>query len=178
MFEKQTSFTDSLFYDISAWTFPLAFNLDYEKLKSTAAIGDLVENLQPPKGKISAKSSYAYLMEWHEYYTPKALKQLLQKGIRAKVGMKQLSLNGINYDYGTILISVQNQHINKEELYIILNEIAKNSNVTITGVNTGLTKGIDLGSGQFRNLENPKVAMIVGKGVTSYDAGEIWHLFD
>ena len=31
MFQKDTKFKDSLFYDISAWTFPLAFNLDYEE---------------------------------------------------------------------------------------------------------------------------------------------------
>ena len=30
-FQKRTTFQDSLFYDISAWTFPLAFNLDYEE---------------------------------------------------------------------------------------------------------------------------------------------------
>ena len=31
MFEKRTTFQDSLFYDIVAWTFPLAFNLDYAR---------------------------------------------------------------------------------------------------------------------------------------------------
>ncbi len=31
MFQKRTTFQDSLFYDVSAWTFPLAFNLDYEE---------------------------------------------------------------------------------------------------------------------------------------------------
>ncbi|MGB5978929.1 MAG: M14 metallopeptidase family protein, partial [Cyclobacteriaceae bacterium] len=29
IFEKRTSFTDSLFYDVSAWTIPLAFNVPY-----------------------------------------------------------------------------------------------------------------------------------------------------
>ena len=33
MFDTQTKFEDSLFYDVSAWTFPLAFNLNYEFLK-------------------------------------------------------------------------------------------------------------------------------------------------
>ena len=33
MFEKRTTFQDSLFYDISAWTLPLAFNLDYDEKK-------------------------------------------------------------------------------------------------------------------------------------------------
>ena len=29
MFEKRTKFQDSLFYDVSAWTLPLAFDLNY-----------------------------------------------------------------------------------------------------------------------------------------------------
>jgi hypothetical protein len=117
-------------------------------------------------------------MQWHNYYTPKALNSMLQKGLNVKVGMKPFSLNGMNYDYGTILISVQNQTISQQELFNILNEIAIASNVTITGVNTGLTDGIDLGSGQFELVDKPKVALLVGNGVSPYDAGEIWHLFN
>mgnify|MGYP003308195525 CR=1 FL=1 len=33
IFDTQTKFEDSLFYDVSAWTFPLAFNLNYKFLK-------------------------------------------------------------------------------------------------------------------------------------------------
>jgi hypothetical protein len=179
MFEKRTKFTDSLFYDISAWTFPLAFNLNYTELKSTTNVGDLITNLELEKGKVTAKSSYAYLMEWHEYYTPKALNKILQKGLRVKVGMKPFSLNNLQFDYGTILIPVQNQHLNENELYAFLQKTAEKSNLRIIGVNTGLTnQGIDLGSNQFRNIEKQKVAMIIGNGVSPYDAGEVWHLFD
>ncbi|MFD0762401.1 M14 family metallopeptidase [Lutibacter aestuarii] len=178
MFEKRTSFTDSLFYDISAWTFPLAFNLDYTELKSTSLIGDKIENLSLKKGEVTGKSTYAYLMEWHEYYSPKALNIILNKGLRAKVGMKPFSLNGKTYDYGTILIPVQNQHLNENELFNLLQKVALESNININSVSTGLTNGIDLGSNQFRNIEKQKVAMLVGNGISSYDAGEIWHLFD
>lgn len=178
MFDKQTSFTDSLFYDISAWTFPLAFNLNYTSLKSTSNIGELVEDLKLPTGSVTQKSSYAYLMQWHDYYTPKALNLMLQYGLLVKVGMKPFILNGNNFDYGTILISVQNQTISKDKLYELLKSISEVSNVTIYGVDTGLTEGIDLGSGQFNLITKPKVAMLVGNGISPYDAGEIWHLFD
>lgn len=178
IFEKRTQFADSLFYDISAWTFPLAFNLDYSELKSIENIGDLVTDLKLPAGKVTAKSNYAYLMSWHEYYTPKALSMMLQKGIRVKVGMKQFSLNGKNYDYGTILITVQNQVLNENELFTFLDEVAQKSNLNMEGVQTGLTEGIDLGSNYFKLIEKPNVALIVGRGVSPYDAGEIWHLFD
>jgi hypothetical protein len=178
MFETRTTFQDSLFYDISAWTFPMAFNLDYAYLSSENDKGVAIKTVAFTKGKVTVKSRYAYLMEWHEYYTPKALNQILNKGIRAKVGLKPFSLNGQNFDYGTILIPVQNQQLSEDEIFTALNEIAKNSHVDIIGVDTGLTQGIDLGSSMFKTLKPQKVAMLVGNGFTPYDAGEIWHLFD
>jgi hypothetical protein len=178
MFEKRTTFQDSLFYDVSAWTFPLAFGLDYEENISTSNAGEKVENLEMKTGTVSSKGNYAYLMEWHEYYTPKALNAILNSGLRAKVGLEQFSMNGKDYDYGTLLIPVQNQNKSATELYAFLQKIAEDSHVQIDAVKTGLTEGIDLGSRKFRNLKQPKVAMIVGEGISSYDAGEMWHLFD
>lgn len=178
MFEKRTTFQDSLFYDISAWTFPLAFNLDYTEGISLGYAGEKIEDLKLPEGKVTSKSDYAYLMEWHEFYSPKALNEILKNDLRAKVAMKQFSLEGKDFDYGTIMIPAQNQDMSSDEVYSVLQKIAKNSHLTIDGVSTGLTKGIDLGSNNFRALEQPKIALIVGNGVSSYDAGEIWHLFD
>ena len=178
MFEKRTKFQDSLFYDVSAWTFPLAFGLDYSETITMSAAGAKVDELKLHTGQVSSKSNYAYLMEWHEYYSPKALNTILGKDLRAKVGMKQFSMNGKSYDYGTILIPVQNQKLSSDELYDFLKIIAAESHINIDAVSTGLTEGIDLGSNQFRALEQPKVAMLVGDGIRSTDAGEIWHLFD
>ncbi|TBN04740.1 zinc carboxypeptidase [Hyunsoonleella flava] len=178
MFEKRTSFRDSLFYDISAWTFPLAFNLDYANNVATSNLGNEVKDLKLKDGAVTSKSNYAYLMEWHEYYSPKFLNEVLSKGTRVKVALKQFSINGIDYDYGTILIPVQNQKLKADELHSFLQKVAKESHVTVNSVSTGLTQGIDLGSRNFKTLEKPEIALIVGSGISSYDAGEIWHLLD
>lgn len=85
---------------------------------------------------------------------------------------------GKDYDYGTIMIPVQNQKYNATDLHTILSKLAKESHVTIDAVNTGLTEGIDLGSSNFKALSKPKIALLVGDGISSYDAGEMWHLFD
>ncbi|NND16114.1 MAG: zinc carboxypeptidase [Eudoraea sp.] len=178
MFEKRTTFTDSLFYDISAWTFPLAFNVDYAEVSSLSNAGAVIENLEKPKGAVVNKSQYAYLFEWHEYYTPKALHKIVQKGLRAKVGKSPFTLNDVKYDYGTIMIPVQNQKLDADALYTFLQEVAEESQIKITGVNTGVTRGIDLGSNDFDPVKKQKVAILVGNGIRAYDAGEIWHLFD
>lgn len=177
IFEKRTTFQDSLFYDISAWSFPLAFNLDYAET-STSNAGPVISDLKFKSGGASSKSYYAYLTEWHEYYTPKFLYALLEKGIRAKVSQKQFKANGKSYDYGTLMIPVQNQKLTEAELYTTLNKLAQESHLNLDAVSTGLNDGIDLGSNNFRPLETPKIALLVGDGMTSYDAGEIWHLLD
>lgn len=178
MFEKRTTFKDSLFYDISAWTFPLAFNVDYSELTSLGNAGPEISELAPLSGSVSAKSNYAYLFEWHEYYTPKALNTITQKGIRAKVAKSPFTVEGKTYNYGTIMIPVQNQDLNATELHEFMQKVATESNLSVTSVGTGLTKGIDLGSNDFDPIKKQKVAILVGDGIRSYDAGEIWHLFD
>jgi hypothetical protein len=178
MFDVRTQFKDSLFYDVSAWTFNHAFGVDYAENISLAKAGKEITDLKMNTGGVSSKSDYGYLMSWNEYYTPKALNAFLQKGLRAKVSMKNFKNGGISYEYGTIFIPVQNQKFNASDLYQFLNKVAAESHVKITGVSTGLNDGIDLGSNNFSAIKKPKVAMLVGSGIVSYDSGEIWHLFD
>ena len=178
MFDARTSFKDSLFYDVSAWTFNHSFGVDYAENISLNNAGPEIKTLKINEGSLSEKSNVGYLMPWNEYYTPKALNAILQKGIRAKVSMKNFNNGGNSYDYGTIQIPVQNQKLGSQELYDFLKTVANESHVEINGVSTGLNNGIDLGSSNFKNISLPKVAMLVGSGVNVSDPGEIWHLFD
>ena len=178
MFEKRTKFRDSLFYDVSAWTLPLAFGLNYNYSSNTSNLGSEVTSMSFPEGKVSAKSNYAYLFEWDEYYTPKLAYELLKRGLRAKVSLKPFKQNGKNYDYGTIMVPVQNQKKSAETMYTLMGNLAKETGVNIDAASTGLTEGIDLGSNNFKALRKPKIAVIIGDGINSYDAGEIWHLLD
>lgn len=178
MFDVRKQFQDSLFYDVSAWTFNHSFGVDYAENVSLNKAGSEVKTLRFKEGGVYAKSNYGYLMPWNEYYTPKALNTILQKGIRAKVAMKNFKNGGISYDYGTIFVPVQNQKLDSNELYKFLNKVADESHLMMTGVSTGLNEGTDLGSNNFRNVRVPKVAMLVGNGITVSDPGEVWHLFD
>ena len=178
MFEKRTEFKDSLFYDVSAWTLPLAFNLDYNQNIPTDKVGEKITTLTKPGATAPKYSEYGYLMQWHDYYTPKALNMLLKKGIRAKVGMTPFTSQEKEYDYGTILIPVQNQDLSPKDIAKAIEEIVAQTGVTIDPANSGQTQKVNLGSNQFKALKLPKVAMLVGDGINPYDAGEIWHLFD
>ena len=184
MFYTQTEFKDSLFYDVSAWTFPLAFNVNYSftdnlsKSSVSKLFGEEVTETKKPVGYVDSKSEYAYLFEPHEYYAQAAVYHLIKEGIRIKTATRKFSINGKEFDFGTYLIPVQNQSMNSEDIYNKLLEISNTYNINFESQATGITSGIDLGSDYFIIVNEPKIGLIVGDGVRSYDAGEIWHLLD
>ncbi|MBY0435711.1 MAG: zinc carboxypeptidase, partial [Cyclobacteriaceae bacterium] len=126
MFGKITQFKDSLFYDISSWTLPLAFNLDYEELKAPPALGEKVTQLQMPVGKIiGEKSKYAYVFETYGYYSPRALYRLTSHGIRTKVSTDPFyHASGKRFEPGAIMVSLDNQDKNPDQIEVYIREIA------------------------------------------------------
>ena len=184
MFYTQTKFKDSLFYDVSSWTLPLAFNINYDYTDglSQSNISSLIDNevddLIKPNGMIDNKSDYAYIFEPHDYYTQAAIYKILDEGLRVKTATRKFSIKGKNYDYGTYMIPVQNQELSSDEIYELLSKISLDHNVDFESHSTGITDGIDFGSNNFAIVRQPKIGLIVGDGVRSYDAGEIWHLLD
>ena len=177
IFDRQLQFKDSLFYDISAWSFDLAFNLNFESLPSLENAGAAYDPIVK-KGLVSKKSDIGYLLEWTDYNSPKLLNQLLAKGLRVRSTKKPFTHNGKTFSYGSLLIPIQNQELNSEEIFNYLNQIIPDYAIEITAVETGFTDGINLGNPNFVTLTQPKVAMLVGQGVDPTDAGEIWHMFD
>ncbi len=183
IFERQTTFKDSLFYDISAWNFDLSFNTDLawiNDINSMKILGDQITELTLPKGNLTSRSTYAYAINWDQYFAPGAVNGLLQKGLILKVATDPFSTQeGEMYDRGTILIPIGIQNMGEDELFELLGKYASNYHLKINAISSGLsTSGIDLGSSSFSNLRKPTIAMLVGDGVNEYDAGEIWHLLD
>lgn len=183
MFNKMTTFQDSLFYDISAWTLPLAFGLDYTEVGSkqyTSSLqGEKFTN-NFPHGTRHGKSKYAYVFEWQGYYAPRALHRLMEAGVKTKVSNEVFySPEGKRFERGSILIYAQGQEDKWQDVENLLESIVHEEGVDVYGLSTGLDyRGVSLGSRTFEPLEQPRLAMIVEGGVSSSEAGEVWHLLD
>jgi hypothetical protein len=188
MFERRTEFTDSLFYDISTWTLPYAFNLPFAELSreqfSQNMLGSrIVQPVLQSGSVIGGKSNYAYMFEWDEYYAPRALYRLQSMGIRTKVASRPLSAvtaDGIKeFSYGSVLVALGIQNVSEELVYEIMATAAEEDGVDIYNISRGLSaSGIDLGSPGMNNLEKPRIAILAGTGVSNLEVGEIWHQLD
>jgi len=183
MFEKRTTFEDSLFYDISAWSYLLAFNMDYTELNASGYNTNMhgkafsMDTDFPKGNRIGGKSNYAYAIEWHGYYAPRAVYRLLSKGVRTRVAHAPFIDGNKTFDYGTIVIPMGTQDVSQAEIEAILDEIAREDGVEVHAIQSGLTEGINLGSPSFSALREPKIALLVD-GPSSSEAGEFWHLMD
>jgi len=185
LFEPIMKFTDSAFYDISTWVLPMSFNIRYTEVyqgrEFEGLTGTEITQAPPLTGTFLANDdSYAWLFEWDEYLSPKALYQIQKAGIRTRVATRKFVCNvSKEFSYGTILIPSTGQNISGSDLSDLLKSVSRDCGITIYGVSTGLTpNGIDLGSNSFSVLERPSVIMFTGSGASSGDAGEIWHMFD
>ncbi len=186
LFDITNTFADSTFYDVSTWTFPYTFNIQFAQIGALKDIQYSKEKVsaQKPEGEvIVGKSSLAYLFRWNEYTSPTALYQLQNAGLKIKVATEKLSfvINGEEeqFTFGTILIQVSDQHLNENQIFDLISTVSKNTGIDFYGLTTGLSpKGIDWGSNYFIGLNKPEILMFVGGSTRSGDAGEIWHMFD
>jgi hypothetical protein len=185
MFIQRTEFNDAVFYDVSAWTLPLAYNLPYAALEKAPAAGGVLAATAQPAGKlIGGHSDYAYLFNWNAYFAPRALQRLHRAGIMVKgltvpIGAVAADGTRANFGHGAILVPVGMQADKAAQIRAVVDTIVREDAVDVYGCNTGLTpKGVDFGSASFMPLKPAAVALITGDGVDPQECGATWHLLD
>lgn len=181
-FDTLTQFSDSIFYDISAWTMPHAFNLQWSDIPSfsTRMLGEQVDkDFFYIKTEAFTSSSLGYLIAWDDYQAPAAVYALLAKGMRLRVATAGFTKGGKNYGPGTIFLHSESQDLSSNEVFEILKGIAAKYYLHIQSLHTYENlQAFDLGSPQIKPLQMPRPLMIVGEGASAYESGEAWHLLD
>lgn len=186
IFEANTSFPDSVFYDITGWSIVHGYGIQHEGLESgnySDAQGEQVTDLPEREGTVKGgRSDYAYLMKWTDYNAFPVLNELLEEEFTVRTAHKPFTGNIANgeqeFGYGTIVLAVKEQEEHSAtEVYRKLQEVAEEHRVTFYGTETGMTpSGIDLGSNNIQPVEKPEVALVMGEGTSSYEVGEAWFL--
>ena len=185
-FETNDKYLDSVFYDASAWSVSNFYNMKHKPLRSfdinKVTVIDEKQVVSNPK---ISKSSYAYILDWDDYNTPAALNHLHKNGVISYSAYKPFSIKVKNnnqvrsFNYGTVMVPVSKQKVDSEKLFEIVKSTQDKFNIPVFGTETGYSSsGIDLGSNYFRINKKVNVAMLIGDGVSSYEAGEVWHLLD
>ncbi|MDC1108984.1 M14 family metallopeptidase [Flavobacteriaceae bacterium] len=184
-FETYDKYVDSVFYDASAWSMSNFYNMKSKKLKNFNIESEVLSTNNLVKNVKVNKSEYSYILDWDDYNSVATLNYLQKNNLITYSAFKPFSVKVNetsdikNFNYGSILIPVSKQKMSSEKLYKIIKTAQEKFNVPIYNSKSGFSiKGIDLGSNNFRINKPVKVGLLVGEGVNSYEAGEVWHLMD
>ncbi len=180
MMEQRTEFRDETFYDVSAWTQPLAYNLPYAKLKripATADTGPVSSGVAPER------NVPAWAIPWNQLKAPHLLQQLLDAGAKVRTALKPFSAHTTGalqpFAAGTLVIQagIQDESILPEILAVL--DSAALEGLEVFALRSTMTAvGPDLGSVHFPIIRPVKPLIIGGEGTSAYQAGEAWHLLD
>ena len=183
IFENQITYKDSTFYDASTWSLIHAYGLPFTEVKSSMVLAEKVNAPLVLNNTPIVKSNYAYLVSNTDYNIHQFIYALQSEGVFVQTTTRTFSTNingeNMNFGYGSIIISVQQQKVDADILYNIISKASVAANIKVHTVSTGFSNsGIDLGSNYIKTLKKPEAAMIIGNGVAASEAGEIWHLLD
>jgi len=177
LFEPETKLSDSLTYDITAWSLPYARGLDAYALTSKVAVNPYKKVLKENK-KQALDKPYAYVSKWNSIEDVAYLSYLLQKKIKVRFSEKPFTLGKEKYAAGSLLITRAGNE-KKAGFDSILKEAAIKFKRNISEVSSGLSSnGIGFGSNKMSYIKAPKIALLTGKGVSSLNFGAIWHFFE
>ena len=175
LFEPNAKLSDSLTYDITAWSLPYAYGLD--GIATGQIVGSTVAENHSTAVEVP-ENAYAYITDWNSMDDARFLAHLLKKGIKVRTAYAPFSLGGKSYKRGTLIITKSDNEALKN-FGAILKNASKTHHKTLDVANTGFVdSGKDFGSGYVQMIGKPKVAVLTGGPTSSYRFGEIWHFFE
>nr|WP_321233526.1 M14 family metallopeptidase [uncultured Psychroserpens sp.] len=176
LFEPSAKLSDSLTYDITAWSVPYAYGLDAVASKTLVKSN---KNQQKSIPRSIANSGAAgYIVEWHSIKDAQFLAELLKGGFKVRFTEKPFTAQGKTYKRGTlIIVRGDNKKVNNFDNRLV--DIAFTHNRILNAVSSGFsTSGPDFGSPDIKLVNPPKIAMLSGDYTSPYSYGELWHFFE
>ena len=174
---KSAGREDYRFYDITAWSLPLAFGLDAFWTEDTASISATPvtqESLNRARsGSVSGRAQIAYVIPYDTDGAGAMAIRLLQQGHRVSVATKKLTAGGRSFARGSFVLRMSR---NAESVHDAIARLAAETGTTVVAVNNGYNDEGDTGVGSenVQPMQMPKIAMIADEVVDQTSYGSIW----
>lgn len=178
LLEPEAKLTDSVTYDITAWSLPFAYGLQGFASEVEIPVNKNISSENSIVNNEINTNTYSYICRWKEISDATFLGKLVSKGFKVRYSNTNFSVEGKNFTKGTLLIMRgENRHIENFDKLIV--ETANTLNKKLETTNTGFVDtGKDFGSENNTLISNKNIAVLSGEGTSSLSFGEIWHFFE
>lgn len=170
------------FYDITAWSLPLLFDLPgYSSRDGRELRVDTVDEEETIRAPVvpAGEASYAYLLDGRNTSTTSVLYHLAAEGHRASMLLEETRIADREHARGTGVVLVGQ---NDDSVHEAVRRLARRFEVDVRAVGTGLAAGErpSLGTGDAVpvRIGAPSVALLAEAPVHGYSFGWSWHALD
>jgi len=169
------------FYDITAWSLPLAYGLDAywtedsPDIAASVVTADSLASVK--KGSVSGRATAAYIIPYETDGAGALAMRLLQQGYRVAVATKPMNAGGRSWKRGTFVLRMTR---NADSAHETIAKLAGELGVKVFAANTGFADEGDTGVGgeSVISLKAPKIAMVADEAVDQTSYGSIWWTLD
>ena len=170
LIEKEPVLSDSLTYDITAWSILNSMGLDMYLGKG------LLPKERPTNVFVTSPidADLLFVNYWEDPSDIVSIRHLLSRGLKGRIYLS--SGNNSNKDYGSkkgvvVFLKIDNLDYIHGAYPSILADVKK--------VKEKLMESIpDFGSPKFKKLVQPKILILKGQGISTYQFGFTWHYLD
>ena len=160
------------FYDLTAWSLPLAMNVE---AWSTSAPVAGAKPLALPSAPAFRAASYGYLLDGDEPNVYRAAGRMLRDDVKFSVSEDAITVGDRNFGRGTIVVLKGN---NKADVDASLERIGHDEMVSFFPIETGWIGGTAFGSERIHFIRDPKIGLVGGNGTDPTSYGMLWHTLD
>jgi zinc carboxypeptidase len=165
---------DPEFYDITAWSLPLAYNV-----RTWVAAGEVPEGRPLPDsvaGGIRGEGDLGWLVPPQGVASYRLAAALQRRQIRFRVALAPFTGGGVSYPAGTLFVP---RRANPDHALAVLQELLQADSLFAQAVSSSYElKGLSLGSSEMTAVRPVRVGLVSGDGVDATSFGFLWYLLD
>ncbi|HEX8142835.1 MAG TPA: M14 family zinc carboxypeptidase [Pyrinomonadaceae bacterium] len=172
------------FYDITAWSLPLAFGVeaywteDAPEIRGGAVALNREAGAEITAGGVTGgRAQTAYIIPYERNGAASLAYRLQREGFRIAVATRTLSAGGRDWPRGTMVARVSR---NPETLHDAIARLARETGTDVTAINSAFheTGETGVGSENVISLKPPRIILAADDAVDQNSYGAIWWLFD
>ncbi|HET9384302.1 MAG TPA: M14 family metallopeptidase [Gemmatimonadales bacterium] len=165
------------FYDITAWSLPLTFNLDAYWTEDAGAAGEAVTDTTLPAAPAPARAASAYVFPNDRPGAARLALALEHEGFRLAVATRPIQSGNRTYPRGTFVARPQRNSAALHDRIVVL---GPSFGVTVSPLQTAFpdTGDIGIGSGEVWALQKPTILVAAGDGISETSYGWLWYFLD
>jgi len=184
LFDPEAAVEDSVTYDITGWSVPLAYGLDAYastqriRVKTEKGSASDLDAFADPFEKLDFSTAYAYVIPWEDISSAAFLGDLVSSGVNARTATGEFRFGDQTFGAGSIVINKGDNRKTKDFTSTIRRLVNKHK-VDVKVLNTGFsTSGGDLGSSVYTLQRAPRIAILAGDDVNPNQFGQVWYYFE